>query len=787
MQLTGKKNPGTEGTTPTPSGSPATATLTEGNPDVEENPAITPVLTDVEEENFSFSEGMNDIAFTKNGYFYTEDITLKVFSRKGGTIYYSLDGKNPLTDGKEYNPAEGIVMTSTLGTQPRVYPLSVAAKYDGGTDSGVFVHAYFIGARVSDRYSTYVFNIVGDPDQLDNGPDGIFYGENYKDRGMSSERPIHLEVIDTTGKPLLSQFAGIRIYGGYSRQNWQKSMKLFARSTYDSTYSSFRLSCLDELRLDGTGTQILNFDKFVLRDSGNDYQFAFVRDELNQMLTKRAGYMDYEPVLPAVCYRNGNYVGFFWLHASYCNDFFTDRFGKNPSLAEDAEQTGHFVTLEGGEKFKKSDDEDEEVTALADQYEDTYEDFIDRDAANDDVYRELCEWMDVENYLDYYALNIYLNNKDWPNNNYKCYRYFPGDGEKLTANTVYDGRWRYLPHDIDYTMGLYEQTETLATYDTLKTVMSSAGDRNAPLFTQLMQRTDCREYFVKKIMDLGNGAFSPESIISTLREINNGREKEMEYYYNFLMSSMDGSVWTRPEHFQGYTEIIYSFAKSRPARNASYVKSRFELGSTYNLNITNSADVKLQLNSFTTDAGKNFSGMYFPDYDTEVSAICPVGTEVDYWEVNGAKVNGTKLTIKATDVTEEGVNVVLHTKETSELPLFISIIAARDSDYLVLQNRSAAAISLDGYTLTVKDLTVELPKGKNLAAGVSLTVYGSNVEGGLPADAVTMEGQLSTGEVITLSAGGTVVNTITLPKTHAGFVMKYDLYSRSYVETKVTE
>ena len=758
-------------------------TVTETGDLPEENPAPETAVPDVEEEDFVFEEGMNDIAFTKNGYFYSEDFVLKIFSRKGGTIYYTLDGSSPLTNGIEYNSEEGIPMSSTLGTQPKIYPLSVAAVYEDGTDSGIFVHTYFVGAKVESRYSTVIFNIVGNPDELDNGPDGIFYGTNYSDRGMESEREIHLEAFTSDGSVILSQFAGIRVYGGYSRQNWQKSMKFFARSSYDENHSSFRLSCVDELTLDGTGTQILNYDKFVLRDSGNDYQFAYIRDELNQTLGKRAGYQDYESVLPAICYRNGKYVGLFWLHVSYCDDYFKDKYGSNPSLPEDSETEGEFYILEGGDKFKSSDDSDETVTALAEAYEEAYDDFVDRDVSNDDVYEELCQWMDVENYLDYFAFNIYLNNKDWPHNNYKCYAYVAADGESYTEGTVFDGRWRYLLHDADYTLGLYEQQETLATYDTLKTVMSASGDRNSPLFTELMQRDDCREYFVKKMLDLANGAFSYENLSATLRSMNAERASEMTYYYNFLESSRDPSVWTNSEHFTGYTEIIMTFAKNRPSRSASFLKTRFGLGSLYTLNVSCDGDAKLVINSFTADAGADFTGSYFEDYDTKVSAVIPYGSEFDYWEVNGVKDTSPVLTLTSSLITDGTISVSLHLKDSEEPSVILYRISARGTDSVTLLNTGDSDIDLAGFVLTVNDSSFTLSAGTRVQAGEMLTVYGNNTESTAPADALAFDFSISEGDTVTLSDGSRVVRALVLPKTHSGYMLEYDLWDRAFYET----
>lgn len=760
---------------------------TEKSSDSEEYTDSTPVVTDVDEEDFQFTEGMNDIAFTKNGNFYSEDFVLKVFSRKGGTIYYTLDGSSPLENGTEYSPEEGIPMESTLGTQPNIYPLSVAAVYEDGTDSGIYVHTYFVGAKVSSRYTTVIFNIVGNPDELDNGPDGIFYGDNYSDRGIESERMIHLEAFESDGTQILSQFAGVRVYGGYSRQNWQKSMKFFARSSYDENNSSFRLSCIDELRLDGTNTQILNFDKFVLRDSGNDYQFAYIRDELNQTLGARAGYDDYEAVRPAICYRNGKYVGLFWLHVSYCDDYFKDKYGSNPSLPEDSETEGEFYVLEGGDSFKSSDENDETVTALADAYEETYDDFVDRGVTDDSVYKELCDWMDVENYLDYFAFNIYLNNKDWPQNNYKCYAYVAADGESYTEGTVFDGKWRYLLHDADYTLGLYEQQETVAGYDTLKVVMNPSSDRYAPLFTALMDREDCREYFVKKMQDLANGAFSYESLTATLRSMNAERETEMTYYYNFLESSRDPSVWTNAEHFAGYTEIIGVFAKTRPNRSASYLKSKFALGSLYTLTVTNDGGSKLQINSYTTDAGADFTGSYFEDYATTVSAVVPYGKVFDYWEVNGVKNTAATLSVTASDIKDGAVTIVLHVKDDTVSGVYLSRISARDTDYVVLTNSGSSDSDVGGYTISADDAVYTIPANTVIAAGETLTIYANAAEKDPPENALSMDAPLSAGVTVVCSDGKTELANITLPKTHSGYVLEYDLFTRTYYETKAPE
>ena len=68
-----------------------------------------------------------------------------------------------------------------------------------------------------------------------------------------------------------------------------------------------------------------------------------------------------------------------------------------------------------------------------DEYNTKYDAFVNSDLTDDAEYAKLCDFMDVEDYLDYYAWNITINNWDWPNNNYKVFRYVEADAAALSA------------------------------------------------------------------------------------------------------------------------------------------------------------------------------------------------------------------------------------------------------------------------------------------------------------------------------------------------------------------
>ncbi len=121
-------------------------------------------------------------------HFYSSAISVSISAEKKGTIYYTTDG----------------------------------------SESPTVVHTYFVGSNVASLFTTLVFCISGNPADLTGAPNGILYGTNYEQRGRQSERAIYLEVFNKNGSPVISQYAGARVYGGASRQNAVKSLKLFA-------------------------------------------------------------------------------------------------------------------------------------------------------------------------------------------------------------------------------------------------------------------------------------------------------------------------------------------------------------------------------------------------------------------------------------------------------------------------------------------------------------------------------------------------------------------------------
>lgn len=583
------------------------------------------------------------IVFSKEDYFYAEDTEVALKIDKPGKIYYTTDGTDPDKEQTLYKSP----LKLAAGDETKANVIKAKAYYKDGTESAVVVHTYFVGKNVKDRFDTLVFSVTTDPYNLYDYNYGIFVEgklrddyaakhpgkeinpdapANYNMRGRDSEREVYLEVFQPDGTRVIGQEAGIRTYGGWSRAREQKSIKIFARKSYDPEHKKLNYAFFPD-NTSASGTTIDSYKRLVLRNCGNDNGFGFIRDELFQTLAVQAGYSDTEAVRPAALFVNGEYRGFYWLHEVYEDQYFKEHYGK---------YKGSFEVLEGGETFKEEASDGSNKQFVQD-YEDIYNTYSKMDLTNDKAYQKLCDAIDVENYLSYYALNIYLGNEDWPYNNYKTFRYYAAEGEKY-KKAPFDGKWRYLLHDMDFTFGIYG---TGASQDNIGIYIGKDGtiSDSCPLFGQLMQREDCREIFIKKTLDLLNGAFSPDNLSPVLDEMNESRLNELKHTYG--KGLMD--EWVTFTQLPDRLQAIKAYAKLRASHILAKYKDYFGMGDIYTLTVTLPQDCQAQINSY--HVLETFTGNYYSNYDTTITAVVPEGKKAGYWLVNGKKVKQKELVI----------------------------------------------------------------------------------------------------------------------------------------------
>ena len=296
---------------------------------------------------------------------------------------------------------------------------------------------------------------------------------NSSQHGKKWERPCQLQLYTTGEKPAIELDAGLRIRGGMSRRQNQKSFTLYFRDTYGPKMLHFALFDKDKEE---------DFKRFGLRNGGDDSQYTKFKDVMLQDLAKGGKYT----VLrnrPAVVFLNGEYWGPYALCEITTANMMKDRYGvdeKNLIVIKEAE-------LDVGKK------EDlrlyEEMKA-----------FKDKDLTDPDIYRQFCDVVDVQSMADYFALQVYIGNADCePDHNHIIWR---------TRDKFYnEGRWQYILHDLDYSAGHYDERSTSANTDHFAMIR-----KKFPLFAAALKNRNFYDMFLSSLKRIGSQNFNYDKV-----------------------------------------------------------------------------------------------------------------------------------------------------------------------------------------------------------------------------------------------------------------------------------
>ncbi len=751
-----------------------------------------------EENGQTEGEIPSQVRFVTEPGFYTEDTVVLLDIPEGCEVYYSTGGQVPQSTTlkgtvRRYSQ-DGIRLRAYDG-QIKYYSLTARAYYPGTDtwDDPVY-STYVVGEGADTRFTTLAVFITCDPDKLFGYEEGILVlgktrdewlaanpGEkpiaispaNYNLRGWESERQVNVEFFDTEGNQLINQSVGVRVSGAYTRAQKLKSLKLFARKDYEEVNYRFDYPFYGDLYTsDGSGRLRLDFKRVLLRSSGSDLGGAQIRDELNQVAAGMTGFPVTQAVRPCSVYLNGEYYGCMWMHDVICDDFFIENYGEYPGT----------MGVVSGPEMDKPDkryeiDSLEEEQFMYDDYNAMYNKYKVADMTDDAVYEEFCRVVDVENYLFFYAINVYLNNGDWPYNNHKAYRYYAAEGEAYQPGTVFDGRWRFVVHDTDGTFG--------ASGNLLNNhLLSKTAARRSELFQALMKRQECVDLFIEYLMEVMNGAFSPENYSNLITEMHEARKAEATLYNATSRFSVNNSI----ENIEKKLEEFYSFAEKRPRALRGELRQAFKIsGKTYTISIDAPENAYIMTGNWRIDTA--FEGTYVAEYGEDFEIFPAVGYKFSHWLVNGETVVQDRvLSLHFEDAVDKKITVtpvVVRQTEARHLTVY-EYSSSGSQDYLVLYNPHDVALSTKGYQLSdsAKKPGRYAMANKIVQPGEFLTVYCDNYVGRETLHQMSMPFSLKTGERVYLSYENEILESISILDLHSGYVCRRNLIDRKFYETK---
>lgn len=693
--------------------------------------------TEDEGEKFvpDFTPSAADVKFSHKKSFYREDIDVELScDDEEAKIYYTLDGNDPTERSKLYGePIHLSAKNRETCTTIKAFAVS------GGERTGTVVKSYIVGRNVFERYKDgmLVFVLSSDEYNLYDYDYGITVegrvrdewlkneykgGEikqtdpaNYNIRGRESERPMYVEVFDSKGEELISQASGARVVGGYSRAVDQKSWRLFARNIYSEGNGKFKYPFFID-NTDGNGNFITRYDRITLRNGANDREFAGVRDELSMTLASEMGFPDTQAVRPAAVYLNGKYYGFAWLHEAYSDDYLEMMYGGSKEN----------YRIVGSKELAVESDDEEDADAVA-EWEHVVS-LAEKDLTVDLYFNEFCELVDIDDLMLYYAMQIFIDNKDWPGNNFKVWRYYPGEGETITSPYL-DGKWRFLLFDAEFAWGLYG-----AGYsdDTLRAVLTGKHMQGAShILSGLLVRADMREKFANTLCELIGGSFSYNHIKETLEKLYEKSDDEQMYALSNGYTSQWANEWT----FADSRNQITDFAQLRPLTVDKMMIRNFSFTSDkYTVSVHSPTGGDVNMGCLKVRSGENASVKYYNECRSYISAVPYDGYAFDHWEVNGNKVTDEKLTLDASMADESGnilIGLYLVKTGASGNVRIDELYTAGSGDWVKISNPASEAVNIKGWHLSDKADQPDrytLPDMEIPAGGTAVVVFKNNNE-----------------------------------------------------------
>ncbi len=474
-----------------------------------------------------------------------EMLTVTLSAPQGSTIYYTTDCSEPDNTSTVYTGP--ITLNNTTILRTRVYSASEIPSL-------VATQSYFFGVSHTMR----VVSLVTEPDNLWDFYEGIYvkgpnawaekpYGANNQGANfwMDWEKAANVEVFTPDGGTLLSQGCGLKLQGQYSRAEDQKAFKLIARSAY-SADNRFHA------RLFGN-RPYTEYQSFVLRASGQDGKYTRVRDVLQTSLAENTNVM-YQDAEMCVVYLNGEYWGHYnmrerinkysiaqWMGwTSDPNDI--DIVKANDTVMQGSNKTFAdlltWIKKEGGATARSR----ENLTQ----------------ADYDAILAHISAVVDVDNYLDYVAVQIFIGNPDLLN--VKRYR-----------SASEDGLWRWILFDTDW--GFY-------TYDTnsMRRWLDPAGAGSGKktdntLFVELMKNPAIQDKFLRRYNQLFVSSFAPEIVFGKMDALYSELEPEIDQHlarwnikrseYDAQWARMRKGVLERYDLMTGYIKETFNFTDAQ--------------------------------------------------------------------------------------------------------------------------------------------------------------------------------------------------------------------------------
>lgn len=591
---------------------------------------------------------------------YPGRINIIVTCPDSGTFRYTLDGKTPTA-------SVGILKTSgSVITLDSSKVLKIRTLKAGKHISNIWMGTYLI------KQPNITLPIIS----IGVNPDSASYLITNIDK--INEKEGYIQYLDKKGN-LLTQFgANLTIHGNYSSTFPQKSFRIETRSWLDSSDINFRLY---------GNKKIYNFKNFNLRNAGVDWMRGHIRDFLTCQLMPSTD-NDYSAGKQVLVYLNGSYYGLGEIREKIDNDFCAENHDIDPDSIDMLSYSG---TINHGS--------DSAWNGLRNQCNAL-------NLAIDSNFNKVAKYIDLDNWIDYFATQIYIGNTDWPGNNIKWWR--PQRKE---------GKWRYILWDLDFGWGIPWSSGTIpVTQDNLPGIVNGS----LPV-ASLFKNAGFRRKFINRYADLMNTIFRYEvpgagnvNVFSLMKSYFDTLDKEMPRAFSRWPNpgaSVSGASSSYNDWKQKYGDMLI-WARDRPKNARIHVKNSFSSTTSDTVSITFTVSPagagRIRVNSIYPNIGTGWKGTYYKGVPVTVTAIPNPGYTFQNWNINNADTNPTTSKDFTTAQTVTAYFTATSTIETPKLAVteinYNSHKSINSGNWFELKNYGKSPVNMTGWVMETQTI-----------------------------------------------------------------------------------
>ena len=438
------------------------------------------------------------VTFSKNGGFYEEAFTLSMHCEGDFEIHYTTNGSVPTAHSLLYHSP--LPLNEELYSKSAIYTIPVAieefsyvpesvshcitlraAAFDaeGNRVGPVVTQSYFIQSLGCDTHGLPVMAINADSLELfdyETGilvpgahfdPDDAYWTGNFYEIGREWERLVNVEFYEPSDNSGINQLAGLRTHGGTCRRQLQKGLKIYARDEYGE--KRFRHKFFESIPNE-------SFKHLVVKPFSCHW---FNRGITDDICNRMAATLDVESIAsrPMVLFLNGEYWGIYYLKEKPDAHYLEDHFDHDD---EDYNVVGNWYGYQV----------DGDTTGFVEMM--AWLSYA--DLTQEAEYERFNAMVDVDCFIDYYCLELFIGNKDWPANNMRCYQ-------------LRDGKWRWIFFDGDDAL-IDSEFDVFDNATSMVNIGWPTDSQSTLMFIKLLENEHFKEIFYLRFKELMASEFS---------------------------------------------------------------------------------------------------------------------------------------------------------------------------------------------------------------------------------------------------------------------------------------